>query len=171
MSECFVYVSLGSNMGDSRAYLQKAADALHATHGIQVDALSPVFETEPQGMPNQPWFANQVVRLLCDRRLWSPQSLVLHALSIEATLGRVRQERFGPRCIDVDVLLFGAERCDMSECTVPHPRMTERAFVLVPLQYVLAQETEAALPDLCVAQCLAKLSYTVTGQNIFQPQP
>jgi 2-amino-4-hydroxy-6-hydroxymethyldihydropteridine diphosphokinase len=120
------FISLGSNVGDRRGYLAGAVAALP-----DVVAVSPVYETDPVGGPEgQRPFLNCVVEL---RTTLSPHDLLAVAHRAEAAAARVRTERWGPRTLDVDVLLVGDERVDDVELTVPHPRMWERDFVLVPL--------------------------------------
>ena len=124
------YLGIGTNLGDRLAYLQLAVDALAAADGVQVVAASPVYETVPVGGPEQPDYLNAVVAV--DTAL-SPRALLRLANTIEAAAERVRTVRWGPRTLDVDVLLVGDEQVDEPDLVVPHPRMHERAFVLVPL--------------------------------------
>ena len=124
------YLGIGANLGDRLAYLQAAVDALGAADDVRVVAVSPVYETAPVGGPEQPDYLNAVVAV--DTSL-TPRALLRLANAIEAEADRLRTVRFGPRTLDVDVLLVGDERVDEPDLVVPHPRMTERAFVLVPL--------------------------------------
>lgn len=137
-----VYVSLGSNSEDADQQLPKALDALGHLPGVCVAAVSPVYRTEPQDLREQPWFLNQVARLSCDPQ-WTAPALLKELLAIEAALGRVRSMdpalRFGPRRIDLDLLLFGNASSSDTACLVPHPRMLQRAFVLVPLRDIAPQ--------------------------------
>ncbi len=170
MDTCYAYVGLGSNMGDKETYLQCAVAALGRSEGLDVDALSPLYETEPQDMTGS-WFLNQVARLTYEPSLWSGRRLVLYGLQIERDLGRERHGayptvRFESRCIDVDVLFFGHESSLSPECIIPHPRLTQRAFVLVPLQDVFLPGTVS--PTFSIEHCLKKLLYRVSGQKIFQ---
>lgn len=123
------YLALGSNLGDRLAHLQAAVDGLAARAGTVV-AVSRVYETDPVGPP-QSDYLNAVVALDTDR---SPRQLLAIAKALEAEAGRDRGgERWGPRPLDVDVLLVGDHRVDDPDLVVPHPRMGERAFVLAPL--------------------------------------
>jgi 2-amino-4-hydroxy-6-hydroxymethyldihydropteridine diphosphokinase len=124
------YIGLGSNLGDRLAHLQRAVDELAATAGIDVVAVSPVYETAPVGGPAQDDFLNAVAAVDTDL---TPRSLLEAALRIEQLEARVRTVRWGPRTLDVDVLLFDDERVDEPDLEIPHPRMGERAFVLAPL--------------------------------------
>jgi 2-amino-4-hydroxy-6-hydroxymethyldihydropteridine diphosphokinase len=124
------YLGIGANLGDRLAHLQLAVDMLAAADGVRIDAVSPVYETAPVGGPEQPDYLNAVVAV--DTSL-SPRALLKLAHDVEAAADRVRTVRWGPRTLDVDVLLVGNERVDEPDLVVPHPRMQERAFVLVPL--------------------------------------
>jgi 2-amino-4-hydroxy-6-hydroxymethyldihydropteridine diphosphokinase len=124
------YLGIGSNLGDRLSYLQLAVDQLAAADGVTVAGVSPVYETTPVGGPDQPDYLNAVVAV--DTALTAHELLRI-AQGIEAAAERVRTVRWGPRTLDVDVLLVGDERVDDPDLVVPHPRMTERAFVVVPL--------------------------------------
>jgi 2-amino-4-hydroxy-6-hydroxymethyldihydropteridine diphosphokinase len=120
------FLALGSNLGDRRRHLAQGIEALP-----DVVAVSPVYETAPVGGPQgQGAYLNLVVELRTTR---TPHELLEAARAAEAGAHRVRLERWGPRTLDVDVLLVGDEVIDTEELTVPHPRMWERGFVLVPL--------------------------------------
>jgi len=124
------YLGIGSNLGERLAHLQLAVDELAAADGVIVVGVSPVYETAPVGGPEQPDYLNAVVAV--DTTLTAHELLrVAHAVETEAE--RVRTVRWGPRTLDVDVLLVGDERIDDPDLVVPHPRMAERAFVVVPL--------------------------------------
>ncbi len=134
-------LALGSNLGDRLATLQRAVDLLSAEPGISPTRGSRVWETDPVGGPPQPDFLNVVVRADVDLE---PLELLAACQRVEAALGRVRDVRWGPRTIDVDILLFGARAIDHPDLVVPHPRMRERAFVLMPL---LDIDPDPVLPD------------------------
>jgi 2-amino-4-hydroxy-6-hydroxymethyldihydropteridine diphosphokinase len=120
------FLGLGSNLGDRRAYLRDAVTKLP-----DVSAVSPVYETDPiGGPPGQGAYLNCVVELWTSR---TPRELLVVAQAAETAAQRVRIERWGPRTLDVDVLLVGEEQVDEPDLIVPHPRMWERGFVLVPL--------------------------------------
>lgn len=124
------HLALGSNLGDRLAHLRSAVAGLAATDGVVVEAVSRVYETAPMGGPAQGRYLNAVVAVATDL---TPAQLLAVARRLEDEAGRVRTERFGPRTLDVDVLLVGDERVATPELTVPHPRMWERGFVLAPL--------------------------------------
>ena len=119
------FLALGSNLGDRRATLAAAVAALD-----DVVAVSPVYETDPVGGPAQGAYLNIVVELRTDR---SAHELLKAALGLEAAAGRRRRVRWGPRTLDVDVLWVEGEAVDEPDLHVPHPRMHERGFVMVPL--------------------------------------
>lgn len=121
-------LGLGSNLGDSFETLQGALDALLESSELMPVGVSPVYETDPVGGPEQPTYLNAV--LVVDTTL-SPDSLLERAHAVEDAFGRERDEQWGPRTLDVDVLAVGDRVVD-GEVTVPHPRAHERAFVLVP---------------------------------------
>jgi 2-amino-4-hydroxy-6-hydroxymethyldihydropteridine diphosphokinase len=127
------YLALGSNLGDREGTLQRALDALTSAPDADVVAVSNVYETDPVGGPEQGPFLNAVVAL--DTTM-TPRALLELAHRVEADAHRVRLERWGPRTLDVDVLLVGDASVDEPDLVVPHPRMWERGFVLAPLHDV-----------------------------------
>ncbi len=137
--------------------------------GIIFEAQSNIYKTEPQGaVKDQPWFANAVVRLKVESDIWAPAGLLSTLQAIEGQMGRVRHgEQGGPRVIDLDLLLFGDVVMESEYLTLPHPRMFDRAFVLVPLREVLLQGT--VFPDgRDIHQALAEIAYTLDGYTISQ---
>ncbi|KES06442.1 2-amino-4-hydroxy-6-hydroxymethyldihydropteridine pyrophosphokinase [Streptomyces toyocaensis] len=135
-------VSLGANLGNRLETLQGAVDALEDTPGIRVKAVSPVYETEPWGVEpgSQPSYFNAVAVL---RTTLPPSSLLERAHAVEEAFHRVRDERWGPRTLDVDIVAYADLRSDDPRLTLPHPRAHERAFVLAPWHDV---DPEAELP-------------------------
>lgn len=126
-----VYFGLGSNLGDRLGYLLQACAMLYSAPGLARHAASRVYETEPWGLAEQPAFLNCVVRA---QTALDPHSLLALAARIEGALGRDRAvARWGPRTIDVDILMLGDAVVDRPDLMIPHPRMWERAFVLIPL--------------------------------------
>jgi 2-amino-4-hydroxy-6-hydroxymethyldihydropteridine diphosphokinase len=124
-----VVLALGSNLGDRLASLQGGVDALCARPGLSGVQVSPVYETAPVGGPAQPEYLNAV---LVAATTLSARAVLARCQEAENALGRVRTERWGPRRIDVDVIVYGTEVSDDPELTLPHPRAHERAFVLAP---------------------------------------
>jgi 2-amino-4-hydroxy-6-hydroxymethyldihydropteridine diphosphokinase len=135
------FLGLGSNLGDRLTNLQGAVDLLHGEPGLRVLASSRVWETVPVGGPPQPDYLNAVIRVETDL---SARDLLDVAHRVEERLGRVRKERWGARSIDIDILLFDEETIDESDLVVPHPRLSQRAFVLLPL---LELVPDPILPD------------------------
>ncbi len=125
-----VYISLGSNMGDRCANLQQALQSLTRVPDLTLGVVSACYETSPVGYTEQDSFINSVAEL---RTNLSPLALLEQLQKIENDMGRIRTIRWGPRVIDLDLLLFGQETIDLPELTIPHPRMAERLFVLIPL--------------------------------------
>jgi 2-amino-4-hydroxy-6-hydroxymethyldihydropteridine diphosphokinase len=132
-------LSLGSNLGDRLAMLQGAVDALSGAG--RVVAVSPVYETDPVGGPEQADFLNAVVVVETDL---DARALLGLAHRAEARFGRVRAERWGPRTVDVDLIALGDEVVDDADVVVPHPRAAQRAFVLVPWSAI---DGAATFPD------------------------
>ncbi|GHF76346.1 2-amino-4-hydroxy-6-hydroxymethyldihydropteridine diphosphokinase [Streptomyces thermodiastaticus] len=135
-------LSLGSNLGNRLETLQGAVDALEDTPGVRVKAVSPVYETEPWGVEpgSQPTYFNAVVLL---KTTLPPSSLLERAHAIEEAFHRVRDERWGPRTLDVDIVSYAGVVSEDPQLTLPHPRAHERAFVLAPWHDV---DPEAELP-------------------------
>ena len=127
------YLALGSNLGERRAHLQFAVDELAGAPGVDVLDVSRVYETDPVGGPAQGAYLNAVVSI--DTRL-DPYALLGLAQRIEQDARRVRAERWGPRTLDVDLLLYDDVVSTDPELTLPHPRLWERGFVLAPLRDV-----------------------------------
>ncbi|QDP38851.1 2-amino-4-hydroxy-6-hydroxymethyldihydropteridine diphosphokinase [Radiobacillus deserti] len=124
------YIALGSNINPRNRYLEQAVAQLDAVKGIEVVKKSSVYETEPVGYTDQNQFLNMVVKVKTSKR---PSQLLEACQQIEKNLGRKREIRWGPRTVDLDILLYNEESIKMKQLEVPHPRMHERAFVLIPL--------------------------------------
>ena len=125
-----VFLGLGSNLGDKEANIREALGRLARHPNVRLEQVSSLYETAPIGFTEQPDFVNAVV--LIETRL-SPVDLLHAVLGIENDMGRVRNRHWGPRVIDIDLLLFNNTEMDTPELTLPHPRMMERAFVMAPL--------------------------------------
>ncbi|MCA9982957.1 MAG: 2-amino-4-hydroxy-6-hydroxymethyldihydropteridine diphosphokinase [Anaerolineales bacterium] len=124
-----IYLSLGTNLGDRRANLQQALRRLPA--GLNIVAISPVYETPPWGMVEQPAFLN--LCLSAETKL-TPRALLTFLKKLETELGRVTAQRWGPRLIDIDILFYDDLVYEDDVLTIPHPSLAERAFVLGPLR-------------------------------------
>lgn len=131
-------IALGSNLGDSHSILEAALKALSQTPGIDLQACSHWYQTVPVGPP-QPDYLNGCALIQVDH---SPQALLDILLRIEAQFGRVHRQRWGPRLLDLDLLLYENLVLDTPTLQLPHPRMHERAFVLVPLAEILPNGVE-----------------------------
>jgi len=127
------YVALGANLGDPVATVRAAIEALRGIAGARLLATSSLYRTAPVGLHHQPDFINAVAALSVDAAVLPAPTLLERLFAIEADFGRVRSIRNAPRTLDLDLLLYGAERRDEPGLTLPHPRLTERAFVLAPL--------------------------------------
>lgn len=126
-------IGLGSNMGDKAANIRHAIGLLTDAGDIRLVRASRLYRTPPWGVLEQDWFVNACVAVATDL---GPHELLARCLGVEDTMKRVRQERWGPRVIDVDVLAYRNVTLDDPELTLPHPRIVERAFVLLPLRDV-----------------------------------
>lgn len=133
-----VFLSLGSNVGERRATIEQALERLERS-GISIVRRSSVYETEPTDFEQQRWFVNRVVEV---RTGLMAEELLRACKRIEADLGRAPGVRFGPRSIDIDILLYGRETIDTKALVVPHPRMRQRRFVLVPLVEIAPMLTD-----------------------------
>ncbi len=158
----FVYLSLGSNLGDRYANLRAAIERLGEAGAI--GAVSSFYETEPVEFRDQPWFLNCVVALETSD---SPEALLQRALAIEQEMGRLRMKDKGPRSIDIDILLFGDRVVEERGLKIPHPAMQQRRFVLEPLAGIAP---EALHPQLrkTARELLADLP---AGQVVRLPEP
>jgi 2-amino-4-hydroxy-6-hydroxymethyldihydropteridine diphosphokinase len=135
------FLGVGSNLGDRLTNLRAAADHLDAESGIHVTASARVWETDPVGGPPQPDFLNTVLEIETDLE---PRGLLEACHRVEAALQRERITRWGPRTVDIDILLFGATTVNEPDLVIPHPRARERAFVVLPW---LELAPDLVLPD------------------------
>lgn len=134
-----VYLGLGSNIGDREQQLKSAVERLDQVTDIHVQQVSSMYETKPVGYVVQPDFLNVCLHI---KTSLSPEVLLQQCLDIEKELHRVRKVRWGPRTIDIDVLLYGDQIIESEQLIVPHPRMTERAFVMIPLNEIASHVIE-----------------------------
>ncbi|WP_137158058.1 2-amino-4-hydroxy-6-hydroxymethyldihydropteridine diphosphokinase [Rhizobium sp. FKL33] len=140
-AETVAYLGLGGNLGDPVANMAAALQQVEARQDCRVTAVSRLYRTPPWGKTDQDWFFNSAAEI---STTLDPLSLLRLCLEIERSMKRIRIERWGPRTIDLDVLAYGDVALASEELTLPHPRMTERAFVLLPLADLA--------PDLVVAE-------------------
>ncbi len=135
-----VVIALGSNLGDRLGHLQGAVDALAGTPGLTQARVSPVYQTAPVGGPAQPDYYNAV---LTARTVLPPRALLTRCQQVENAFGRVRAETWGPRTLDLDIIVYGDVVTDDPELTLPHPRAGGRAFVLAPWHAI---DPDAVIP-------------------------
>jgi 2-amino-4-hydroxy-6-hydroxymethyldihydropteridine diphosphokinase len=133
-------LALGSNIGDRAHNIEDAIERLTADGSVKLVARSRLYHTAPWGVTDQDWFANACIGV---KTRLSPQALLRHCQAVETDMGRVRTKRWGPRIIDVDILTYADLKLQEPDLTIPHPRISERAFVLVPLKDIA--------PDLQIA--------------------
>jgi 2-amino-4-hydroxy-6-hydroxymethyldihydropteridine diphosphokinase len=145
----YAYIALGSNIGDRLYYLREAVKMLDSHEQIFVAATSSIYETEPVGYVNQDKFLNMVIKIYTTL---SPFALLDVTQKIEQTFGRKREIRWGPRTLDLDILLYNHENIETEQLIIPHPRMAERAFVMIPL---LELNQDIHIPN--IAECLVCL--------------
>ena len=136
------YLGLGSNIGDRKQLLLTAIDLIGNIKGIKVTKQSSIYETAPIGYTDQPNFLNLCLEIETEL---SPQQLLKHCLDIEQQLHRVREIRWGPRTLDIDILLYSDNIIETDNLSVPHPRMQERAFVLIPLNDIASDKKDPRL--------------------------
>lgn len=159
------YICLGSNQGPSERILQAALDGINLIPGCRVMSASAIYLSEPQGYRHQPWFKNQVLKIMADSS-WTARTFLRQLLHLEHQLGRKRTElHYGPRLIDIDLLLFGEQTINEPDCILPHPRMLNRAFVLAPLFEI---EPSLTVQGCTIKAALAKLPWRMEGIKIYQ---
>jgi 2-amino-4-hydroxy-6-hydroxymethyldihydropteridine diphosphokinase len=128
------YIGIGSNLGDREDYIDRAIQELKGSKNIQVKKVSKIYETEPVGGPEQEKYLNGVIEI---ETVLAPKALLRILQAIERKLGRKRMVKNGPRTIDLDILLYGDKKIEMSGLKIPHPRMHEREFVMRPLKEIV----------------------------------
>jgi 2-amino-4-hydroxy-6-hydroxymethyldihydropteridine diphosphokinase len=136
-----VFIGLGSNMGKKRQNIVNAGDKIAALDGVEIVNESSFYNSLPWGKVDQEDFINQVIEI---KTKFSPWELLHKLQEIEINMGRQRLEKWGPRNIDLDILLFGDEIIKSEELTIPHPYMYQRLFVLIPLEEI---NSELIFPD------------------------
>ena len=147
------YLGLGANQGEPRRQLQEAVARLATAEEIEVVQASSFYLTPPLGPPDQPWYVNAVVKV---RTRLTPEELLRVVHRLERDLGRVRRERWGPRLIDIDLLLYDGVILSGPDLCLPHPEMHKRSFVLVPLVEIAPQAWHPVLEE-TASELLAKL--------------
>lgn len=133
-----VYLALGSNIGERLVHLEEGINALAKTPGIELNKVSSIYETEPVGYADQQHFLNLVIRITTTH---SPEELLQLTQEIEKKCGRVRTIVNGPRTLDIDILFVDDKMIEMNQLIIPHPRLWERGFVLIPLSDLIEEST------------------------------
>ncbi|MCZ6835053.1 MAG: 2-amino-4-hydroxy-6-hydroxymethyldihydropteridine diphosphokinase [Planctomycetota bacterium] len=156
------YLGLGSNLDDRAMMIESAYDELAKTNGIELIQTSRLYETDPVGPGSQGQYLNAAAHL---RTMLSPRELLEAILAIELSNGRdrAREERWGPRTLDIDLLLYGNRRIDEPGLQVPHPRMADRGFVLIPLAEIAPQVRHPIL-DLTIQELKDRLAIESCGK-------
>ncbi len=158
--ESTVFLSLGSNRGNRKGYLESALDRLRQS-GARVTRISSVYQTEPVDFTDQPWFLNLACRL---QTALNPQDLLALCQQVEKELGRVRTVPKGPRRIDIDILFYDDRIIRRPELSVPHPALYQRRFVLVPLAEIAAEFT-----DPLTGKFVKELLEHCTDESVVEP--
>ena len=155
------FVGIGSNVGDRIGHCRSAIEGIRRIEGCRVKRISSFYESDPVGYEDQDRFVNAVLELTS---ALSPLDLLDELLSIERDMGRTRTIRWGPRTIDLDLLLFGETVMSHPRLTLPHPRMHERGFVLLPLEEIAPHAVHPVL-ECSVRNLLAALPHAEKGIN------
>ncbi len=155
-----IYIALGTNLGDRPANLRAAVAALPPD--VQVTAASPIYQTPPWGYTDQPDFLNQVVR---GETVLPPNKLLAYLKEIETNVGRTPTFRYGPRVVDLDILFYDDLTLEQPDLTIPHPRLHDRAFVLIPLAD-LAPGLRHPISKATISELLT--SADTSGVEVFQ---
>jgi 2-amino-4-hydroxy-6-hydroxymethyldihydropteridine diphosphokinase len=164
------YISLGSNMGERIDYLTRAIEKLNEHEKIKVVNVSSIYETDPVGYTEQSAFLNIVLSVITKL---NPHELLAECMKIETELGRKREIRWGPRTIDLDILLYNQENMDTKDLIIPHPRMSERAFVLIPLLEIASDLSIPWFSDINIEELQNKEGVRLwkrkSGEDAFAP--
>ncbi|HYK74911.1 MAG TPA: 2-amino-4-hydroxy-6-hydroxymethyldihydropteridine diphosphokinase [Pseudoneobacillus sp.] len=164
------YIALGSNIEDRLFHLDGAIRRLNQHQHIKLVNVSSVYETDPVGYTDQSTFLNMVISVITDL---SPEELLTECMKIETELGRKREIKWGPRTIDLDILLYNQENIETERLIVPHPRMQERAFVLIPLLEIASDLSAPWLGDINLVELQEKEGVRLwkrrNGEDAFAP--
>ena len=156
-TEVIAHLGLGTNLGDRWTNLREALRLLSSSPGLRLLRCSQAYETEPWGVTEQPRFLNCVAEVAATLE---PEALLTRCQAVEQEVGRVPGPRWGPRLIDVDILLYGSQVVDLPDLEIPHPRLHLRAFALVPLAEVVPEAVHPAL-----SRCIGELAQAVEGRD------
>lgn len=161
------YIAIGSNLGDSLGACRRAIRAIASAPQNRLIRCSPFYRTEPVGKKEQNWFINGVIAL---KTSLPPRELMQFLLGLEKKMGRVRRERWGPRVIDLDLLSYGDLVLEEADLRIPHPRLHERRFVLVPLRDIAPNWVHPLLNQ-TIAQMLGSLKKEEEVLPMLQTDP
>ena len=161
MSEVTAYLGLGTNLGDRWANLREALRLLTEGPGLRLLRCSQVYETEPWGVTEQPRFLNCAAEVAVTL---NPEALLTRCKEVEERLGRLPGPRWGPRLIDLDILLYGTQVVDLPHLQIPHPRLHLRAFALIPLAELAAAAVHPAL-----GRSIGELAQSADGRDGVTP--
>ncbi len=157
MTEVIAYLGLGTNLGDRWRNLREALRLLASGPGLRLLRCSQAYETEPWGVTEQPRFLNCVAGVAVTL---SPEALLTRCQAVEREVGRVPGPRWGPRLIDVDILLYGTQVVELPHLEIPHPRLHLRAFALIPLAELAPSAVHPAL-----SRCIGELAQAIEGRD------
>jgi len=160
-----VYLGLGSNLGDREANVRKAVRRLE--EGVAIDAVSALYETPPMGPPDQPWYLNAACGGATELE---PGDLLAFVKGIEQKMGRVPAVRWGPRIIDIDVLFYDDLVLSAPELVIPHPGISRRPFVLLPLADIAPEFIHPQLGESITALLKRRLSDSDQARRITEPE-
>lgn len=165
MAPVIAYIGLGANLGDPRRQLEEALGRLAAAEEVEVLKVSTFYLNPPLGPPDQPWYINAVAQI---RTRLAPEELWWVLRRVEEAMGRLRRERWGPRLIDLDLLLYDGVIAEGPELAIPHPEMHRRAFVLVPLAEIAPEAWHPVLQK-TAAELAAELA--AADRRALRPLP
>ena len=161
------YIGIGSNLGTPGKNCTKAIERISADHDIKIISKSSFYQTEPIGGVQQDWFVNSAIEIKTDL---SPENLLSVLLNLELAMGRIRKEKWGPRLIDLDLLLYGNLALKKKDLTLPHPEIQNRKFVLIPMSEIAENLIHPTLKK-TIKTLLQESSNVTIVKKIKNPNP